>query len=550
MKKTYLTLILIFSLYTLYSQNFQWAKIEGHYAYDYGYGIATDAAGSVYVAGKYEENAVFSGTTLPLQGNHDIFLAKYAPNGSLDWVQTGGSYSGDYARILACNKTSRVYIAGEIEGLNNTIVFPGSPITLTGQGLNDIFLATYDLNGNLLWARSEGAACNEKALGVTYDAAGNVIICGYYTDTTKFNGVVLNSTNDKDIFIAKYDANGNFLWMRHAGGPGEEEAKSVVCDAGGNIYICGKYSDGATFGTTTFSTPVTPYGQFYNGYIAKYSPSGSLIWVKSIDGDYDDIAWSMTKDDNDKLYVTGEFSGATFGGITLYSGGKADVFVACYDNNGNAQWAVSGGSVVADRARGIGCDGSNIFITGQFGLTATFGGSTITAADSSDIFVAELNNSGNFLWAKSVGGVADSLEVDGYESGIAVCADPSGTAYVTGAILEGGMFGSNFVNGYSRTDVFIAKMSTVVDVSEASRNTDVLVYPNPGTGIFNITTEKGFDDHTSISVYNYLGELVSESLVPTATRQVQMNLTDNTKGIYYMEIRSDKDVIIKKLLLQ
>src|SRR6476646_11432891 len=139
MKKFYSILLMLFYFAVVHAQNFQWSKIEGHYAYDYGYGIATDISGNVYVAGKYEEAAVFSGTTLPPADNHDIFLAKYASDGSLTWVRTGGGYSGDYARILACDKTSHVYIAGEIEGLNNTISFPGSPITLTGHGLNDIF---------------------------------------------------------------------------------------------------------------------------------------------------------------------------------------------------------------------------------------------------------------------------------------------------------------------------------------------------------------------------------------------------------------------------
>src|SRR4051812_6637601 len=102
----------LFSLICISSnaQNFCWAKVEGHYAYDYGYGIETDNSGNVYVAGKYEENAVFSGTTLPNQGNHDIYLAKYSANGNLTWITTGGGVSGDYARTLACDKTSHVYI--------------------------------------------------------------------------------------------------------------------------------------------------------------------------------------------------------------------------------------------------------------------------------------------------------------------------------------------------------------------------------------------------------------------------------------------------------
>ncbi|MDF2438646.1 MAG: hypothetical protein K0Q95_3022 [Bacteroidota bacterium] len=548
MKKFYILTALSACFTYCQSQSFSWAKVEGKYAYDYGYGIGTDNAGNVYVAGKYEEEALFSGTVLPNQGNHDIYLASYAPNGNLNWIRTGGSYSGDYARILACNKTNRVYIAGEIEGSNNTIVFPGSPITITGHGSNDIFVASYDLSGNLLWAKSEGSTGNEKALGVTYDPFGNVVVCGYYTDTTVFGGVMTASTNYKDLFVAKYDLNGNLLWMQHAGGPGEEEAKSVVCDNSGNIYICGKYSDGATFGTTTFSTPVTPYGQFYNAYIAKYSPTGSLMWVKSVDGDYDDIAWSITKDNNNKLYITGEFSGAMFDAINLYTNGRADVFVACYDSNGNAQWAVNAGNPLVDRARGISCDGSNLYITGQFGGTATFGPHTLVAADSSDIFIAELDNTGNFLWASAVGGPADNYEPDSYESGIAVCADGSGPVYATGALLDGGVFGGTTLAGYTRSDMFITKLMGTVDSQEIVQPQFAHIYPNPGNGVINIPLDGSANSNSEIIVYNYLGEVVS-GLYTTST-SAKVDLSTHGKGFYFIEIRTDKGRHREKILVQ
>lgn len=90
MKKIYLFLLLIPLFKGLISQNFEWAKIEGKYAYDYGYGITTDINGNIYVAGKYEENAVFTGDTLPNQGNHDSYTAQYSSTGSMNWIRTCG----------------------------------------------------------------------------------------------------------------------------------------------------------------------------------------------------------------------------------------------------------------------------------------------------------------------------------------------------------------------------------------------------------------------------------------------------------------------------
>src|SRR5581483_6431159 len=98
-------------------------------------------------------------------------------------------------------------------------------------------VAKYDLNGTLLWAKSEGSYNSEKAEGVCLDNAGNIYICGHWTDSLTFNGTTtLMGAGAEDIFIAKYDANGNFQWARGVGGPGRDEVKGVHCDAAGNVY--------------------------------------------------------------------------------------------------------------------------------------------------------------------------------------------------------------------------------------------------------------------------------------------------------------------------
>src|SRR3954469_16364227 len=108
MKKKYI--VLIVSLWTIYAgaQNFQWAKREGLNAYDYGYGIGTDNTGNVYIAGKFEQNANFSGTILNCQGNHDIYVAQYSSAGNLNWIRTGGGLNGDYAHAMSCDGSANV----------------------------------------------------------------------------------------------------------------------------------------------------------------------------------------------------------------------------------------------------------------------------------------------------------------------------------------------------------------------------------------------------------------------------------------------------------
>ncbi len=477
MKKIYLTITSNLLIANLNAQNFEWTKREGLWAYDYGNGIATDTLGNVYVAGKYEMNADFSGILLPDHGNHDSYLAKYTSSGDLVWITTAGGPLGDYAQALYCDG-SYLYIAGEIEGYGNSIYFDSSTVTLTCIGDNDVFLAKYDLDGNLLWARSAGGDYNDKAMGIAADNNGNVFICGLYENNATFGGIAITGHGGKDIFLAKYDSLGNFQWVKHAGSTGRDEAKSVKCDADGNVYITGMHADNALFESTTLASS----NGYVNLFLAKYAPDGNLIWVKSAGSDYDDVGWSLTMDTVGKIYITGEYNAyALFDTIPLITTGQTEIFIVCYDTSGNALWAQSAGGQLIDRARGIGCDGSNLYITGQFSLTATFGSYTLAGVDSSEIFMAKLSNTGDFEWAIAVSGVADSIELLSYESGNAICSDAYGNIYATGALLAGGVFGNDTITPYSRTDVFITKITQGTDTIAPT-----VVNYNPPDNAFNI----------------------------------------------------------------
>lgn len=552
MKKIYLFALLNLFFGNAWSQTFGWAKNEGLWAYDYGMGIANDNAGNVYVAGKYEMNAAFSGTSVTCAGNHDMFLAKYSSTGSLTWIRTGGDTLGDYSHAIACDGSNYVYTAGEIEGYGDLVTFPGSTITVNTKGDNDIVLTKYDLSGNLIWAKSEGGNYSEKALGVTYDNSGNVYICGYYIDTLKFSGTTtLYGSGVKDAFIAKYDINGNFQWVKKAGGPGRDEATSIKCDAAGNVYVCGFYSNNVMFGTQTYS--VSGGGPYYDAFIAKYASDGSLQWVKTAGGSYDEVAWSLTMDNAGLIYICGEFNAsAEFATAQLITTGNADVFVACYNSSGTEQWVRSAGGPLIDRARGIGCDGTNLYITGQFGGTANFGGSSITAADSSDVFFVSLNSVGVFTSATSVGGVVDTFEPLGYESGTAICAEPSGNVYATGGLLNGGTFGSITVSNYDRTDAFVTKLGLSVGVNNLASSSQkaMHVYPNPGNGVFTVDLTQYANQKFDVTIYNCLGQSIEAKMNRTPTK-LYIDLSAMEDGIYFIELKDEGRIITtKKVVVQ
>jgi len=564
MKNVYLLLSLT-SCLAMSAQTFEWAKAEGKDAYDYGYGIGCDNQGNVYVAGKYEEDqADFSGIKVGCQGNHDGFLAKYGPDGTIKWVQTYGGPDGDYNQALYCDKTNYVYVAGEIEAnsaFNQTIKFSGSTTTLVAKADNDIVVAKYDLDGNLIWARSEGGPHSEKALGVAADKDGNVIICGYYTESTIIQGTTFSGKLDHNIYVAKFDKDGTLLWFKDAGSDKRDEAKAVRCDSDGNIYICGIFNDNCQFGSNVLTTYHNT--AYWDAFVAKYDPAGNLLWVKTGGGDVTDGAWSMAVDDGHNVYISGEYAAfADFGGgHQMYAKGMADTYVAKYNTNGDLQWIKGNGSVDDDRARGLGTDGTHIFITGQFGGTAQFGGASVTAVDTSDIYIAALDNNGSYLWAVSVGGKKDAFEDLGYESGNAVngfANGPNGAVYATGGLLDDGVFGTHTVGtSGTRTNAFVTKiswdtgmppLSDPTSLNEYTNANMIAVYPNPANGKFEMDLSQCKDVNIMISVYNHVGQLVSTTTA-AAHSYPQVDVSGQAEGIYLVEVRGENSVLYRNKII-
>jgi hypothetical protein len=562
MKRTYTLVILALFFARTEAQQFAWAKTEGKYAYDYGYGIQTDNSGNVYVAGKYEENSVFSGTTVSCAGNHDAFLVKYGADGSLVWIRTAGGPLGDYAQSMYCDGSSAVYIGGEMEGYGVPIYF-GNNATLTCIGDNDAFFAKYDLDGNFQWAKSFGSLNSEKVLAITADGNQNVYIAGYFTNTTTVNGNNITGYGGRDIYVAKYDKDGVFQWFKYAGSDKRDEVKSIRCDAQGNVYVCGWMSNNAKFGSQTMITfNNTGYA---DAFIAKYASNGDLVWVRTGGGDFDDVAWSMVFDSQGSIYMTGEYNAyAEFGGKNVTTTGEAEVFVVKYNTNGDVLWLKSAGSSKVDRARGIGTDGSTMFVTGQFGgaanSVASFGGSQVTSVDTSDVFIAAISGNGDWLWATSIGGPADKYEPLGYESGIAVTGHAGGNVYATGGILCDpdiasckNNFGSIQSGSWTRTDIFVAKLTwdvTTVGVSKLTQAEGLRVYPNPAQGKFIFTLNGGDNERVTVNIYNTLGQRVCSG-VCTRGGQAEFQLGSYPDGVYVAEVTADgQPVSSQKLILQ
>lgn len=288
---------------------------------------------------------------------------------------------------------------------------------------------------------------------ITTDASGNIYIAGEYYGATSFGNNTITSVNNDnyDIFLAKYTRDGTLAWVQSAGGSSFDGANSIAVDATGNVYITGSYSGTATFG----STATTSVG-FYDIFVAKYNSNGVLQWVESAGGSEYDYGNSIAVDGAGNAYITGSYRGnANFGAITKTSTGFFDIFVAKYNGSGTVQWVQSaGGSAGSGKGTSIAVDVSgNIYITGDYSGTVSFGTISKTALGGHEIFITKYDPvGGTWLWVQSAGGSSDDFSTS-------IALDNLGYLCITGYYYGNCTFGSTTITSAGIDNGYIAKYS-------------------------------------------------------------------------------------------
>jgi hypothetical protein len=302
------------------------------------------------------------------------------------------------------------------------------------------------------WISGDGGASAGRGLGVAIDNFGNVYTTGSFRATITIGTTTLTSQGVEDVFLAKYDATGNCLWAKQFGGASIDVGYDVVTDASGNVYVGGSFRQTAQFGIFTMES-TGPYGD-YDAFILKTDAQGNVLWVNKGGGDdWDECRGIAISGDN--VFMSGNFSGpANFGSITIDDNGTEDVYIAKYSTAGILQWVSTGGGAGADFSDALAADADgNVYATGYFSGTATFGSNTIVNASNLyvDAFIIKYDSAGNCAWAKRGGGAGDD------DHGRAIATDTAGNVYVAGEVRGSGNFDSATYTNAGIADIVVAK---------------------------------------------------------------------------------------------
>lgn len=380
------------------------------------------------------------------------------------WAKRAGGSVQDIAFALKVDTSGNSYIAGSFSSA--AITFGSTTLTNVSSSAYDIFLTKYDASGNVLWAKSAGGMGADVINSIDIDMSGNVYVAGYFSGVSiTFGSTTLTSVGNADIFLAKYDVLGNFLWAKSAGGTSLDWGISLVVDAFGDAYITGRFQSATiSFGSTILTNVGAGSSDIF---LVKYNPAGNVLWAKSTGGTNNEEPYSIALDNSRNIYVGGLFTSASisFGFTTITNAGSADIFLAKYDSSGTALWARSIGGTGGDRANSLVIDSNgNIYQCGSFySPILNFGSIVLNNYDSngnsSDIFLTKYDSTGYPIWASSSGGL-------GFDEATALALDILGNIYVTGSFSSDTIyFGSSpVVNSATNTDIFLVKYDSTGNV--------------------------------------------------------------------------------------
>ena len=309
---------------------------------------------------------------------------------------------------------------------------------------------------NLKWAKQMGGTSNETGNGVTADAFGNVYRIGNFTGTVDFDSgpVVFNLTaTTEDVFLSKLDPDGNFIWAKQLVVNGYASGMSISLDINSNIYITGKFAGQVDFDPGPGSTNLTAIGR-QDVFIAKFGTDGNFLWAKQIGTD-------LTYASGNSITVD-VFGGVLVTGMIL----NGSIFILKLDAAGNIKWQKqigqpssisTGTSVITDPS-------GNVYTTGYFSTNSITnpvdfdpgpGIYNLSPNGNADAFVSKLNEDGDFVWARQIGGV-------NLEEAHAITLDATANILITGYFngicdFNPGLAVFNLA-AYGDEDIFITKL--------------------------------------------------------------------------------------------
>ncbi len=345
------------------------------------------------------------------------------------WAQSSGGANVDEAMDVCLNSNGDTYVTGYF---TNNATFHNFNLISASAGIPDGFIYKTNSAGQMLWVKKFGGTGSDRGIAIKTDANGDIIVTGYYFGTAIFGSTTLTAVSgSQDVFVAKIDPNGNFIWVKSMGGNLTDIPSAVNIDVNNNIILTGSFQGNAFFGASNFTSITDPNSSLpsYDVFTTKLSSAGNFLWTRVGQAKYNDRGLNVATDNTGDVYVCGQFSDTITFGNTHNNQIMNAVFLIKYSaSTGNEVWFRKAAATSAI-AYGLAIDASNnVFMSGDFTGGIVFYGNTnnfLTGNFTNKIFLSKFTPAGNYLW-----GYAESSK--NYVSARDLTLDNFGAPYIFG----------------------------------------------------------------------------------------------------------------------
>ncbi|MCK5136109.1 MAG: gliding motility-associated C-terminal domain-containing protein [Bacteroidales bacterium] len=387
--------------------------------------------------------------------------------------------TGDYEHVkdvVADRSTNDVYIIGQWEN-DLSAVFPGgvnpSQDFTNPYGAIDGFVAKYDSAGTFLWAFKVGGSSDDNIRSIAIDPDGNIFITGYFgTGTSYFSGTSphigpskVDNTSGEDFYIAKYNPNGEFLWIKRSETNSGDLAGLDIYATSSAVFATGRSDVLATFGALSISNiPIQD-----DIFLIKYNVDGDEQWVAQSGSNGNDYAYGVVADGTN-VYYTGSFDGSNLnlrntaggnaGSLVNANNGTEEILLVSYNVDGTYNWSQIISSSGEDEAFDITMDADSLYISGGLNDVATFpgyAGNPVSTTSNRDIFFSShAKTNGKTGWVSSL-----PCTDPGNEWGRSIDTDGNGVIYMSGDFKQDLSFPDDVsLTAEGAEDVFVASYTT------------------------------------------------------------------------------------------
>ena len=462
------------------------------------------------------------------QGNAANYVCKYTASGQLIWAHNVGT--GGWT--AAMGEDGHWYAAGGVGVDSMGLGYSADTLSTPG-----FFIAKYDSLDHLVWAKATGIAAS--VLSVKPDHNGNIFVTGVFNGTVDFDpqhpGNALFVSSLLDGFIAKYDGDGGFLWARQIKGGDGDQGLTLAVDANNNTLLTG-YTAGYLTPSSTFLDTGGVYRMLvchggYDGYAAKYTADGAIVWLTALGGAGNDFGRGIATDAAGNVYASGYYEVSmtvdTAANIVLNTGinNISGYLVKLNGASGHPIWGKNygcdTGSGAISFAQAITCDDtSNIYMTGMFQKSILLNPAAppiaagTTHNNAVDYYVLKLDSAGNYKWHIHTYSPWD-------DEAFQVVLDKANNVYVGGYISDttdfdlagpGGLVSYPMPNPNWIQVSFIAKYKqpNPAAVSNVEKN-NYSISPNPVQS--ELTLHASISDNATITVLDLLGRTCNTPVI-------------------------------------